>query len=194
MLRESLLLKALGASSCNLGPSLLPSPVVETEYQNCRHFSRFRPTSDCSGAAHFLEWGWRSVPEVLTSSYWRIISEIGKLNKGKILHLFVNVKTGFLYKIGFCIVIIIFASPLLQLLREEGSTDNETTPLFRSYSEMVTKVAGILYGERENITSFLLICPLLIQQTDASDRNTAVKVTKVSIIDSAGKPKSVTSL
>ena len=46
---------------------------------------------------------------------------------------------------------ISFASPLLQLLREKGSTDNETTALFLSYSEMVTQIAGILYGKRKNI-------------------------------------------
>ena len=50
----------------------------------------------------------------------------------------------------FYIMCIPFASPLLQLLRGKGSTDNQKTALFQSYSEMVTKVAGILYGEREN--------------------------------------------
>ena len=36
-------------------------------------------------------------------------------------------------------------SPILQLMRKEGSTDNDTRALINSYSEMITKVAGILY-------------------------------------------------
>ena len=51
----------------------------------------------------------------------------------------------------FDIMCIPFISPLLQLLREKGGTDNETTALFQMYNEMVTHIAGILYGERKNI-------------------------------------------
>ena len=40
------------------------------------------------------------------------------------------------------------ASPLLQLLREKESADNETTAQLQIYGEMVANVAGMLYGER----------------------------------------------
>ena len=36
-------------------------------------------------------------------------------------------------------------SPILQLMREEGSADNDTTALIISYSKMITQVAGIMY-------------------------------------------------
>ena len=36
-------------------------------------------------------------------------------------------------------------SPILQLMREEGSADNDTTALMNSYGKLITHVAGVLY-------------------------------------------------